>query len=187
MSTLKKVLCIVFVLIVLIASISYLYNKPANDIDIKLSTVVKPADLENGDYYYFIAYGDNYEEKSGYNVYNFYLNVENNSDYDIYNIHMSPKMTDDYILNHYMINDFDKFDIPSGNTVVVPLTICFKNTLTESEMKDIMNNIHKLLIIDLVDPAEEDPVNYSKTVIDSYDITDEDYSKDCTQYPSAFF
>ncbi len=185
MSTLKKVLCIVLALIVLISSIVYLYNKPANDIDIKLSTVVKRTDLEDSSYYYSTEY-NGFEERTGYNVYNFYLNVVNNSDYDIYKIHMSSYVTDEYIIDHYMGGAFDPFFVGSGKSDIVSLTICFKNTLTESEIKDIMSNLHKLLIVDLVEPDEEYPEEYSKTVIDSYDITDEDYSKDFPQYLTSF-
>lgn len=188
----RKVFIAIGIIIAIVLNIWFLveldvFEKPLlkfpDDIDITLSTVINRADLENENYAYSLTIPDDYEETSGYNVYNYYLKIQNNSKYDVYNVRIPQEFkSEDFILNQDTMNDFDPFYIKSGESGFISLVICIKNDLTETEINEIMHKLPKLVKVDLMSPDEEYPVNYSKTAIVHYDITDEDYSKEDVQY-----
>lgn len=190
----KAVIAVSGVIVVLTIALNVLFlysigafeNKSlsfSEDIGITLSTVINRADLENENYAYSLTIPDDYEETSGYNVYNYYLKIQNNSKYDVYNVRIPQEFkSEDFILNQDTMNDFDPFYIKSEESGFISLVICIKNDLTEAEINEIMHKLPKLVVVNLVTLDEEYHVNYSKTAIVHYDITDEDYSKEDVQY-----
>lgn len=179
----KKLISIIIAIAIILTISVYGYDS-YYDIDVTISTMVKHADLKNQDLIYNFCYPNNYEEDGEFYVYNFYLNVDNNSKFDVCNIHMTSLFQhSDYEIHDDTSNSFDPFLVKSGENGTIALTICIKNNLTASEIDGIMHQLPKFITIDLIDPQEDNPVNYSKTIVLNYELEDKNYSNNDVQYP----
>lgn len=184
----KKIAKIAFgVLVVVICTfiITLLCNDridACRNIEVSISNKIVKIDNEKFGNVYSNVYKNTYEHYEKNDRYEYYMclvKIENNSNSTVANVKFESRKGNNYVLD-YENNMFAPFDISSNSVGYVPCIISVKKEITEEELKKIPDNLP--LLIKLSFAESSNAIDYDFSILKTYDVCNEDYSKNDIQF-----
>lgn len=184
----KKIAKIVFgVLVVVICAfiITLLCNDRIDtyrNVEVSISNKIVKIDNEKFGNVYSNVYKNTYEYYEKNDLYEYYMclvKIENNSNSTVANVKFESRKGNNYILD-YENNIFAPFNISSNSVGYVPCVISVKKEITEEELKKIPDNLPLLIKLSFVESSNA--IDYDFSILKTYDVCNEDYSKNDIQF-----
>lgn len=159
------------------------YSKEYDKINITMSSIIMPVNLEDKSLGYLGAY-DSYDKKDSYDFYNCVFKVENNSRYDVYDIKLSESSGSNFIADNWCNDYYCPYLVGSKETGYISTVISVKKNVSEKEKQEIIEQIKKeaTVFIGKEQDGKRNNVDYAKV---QFKTSSEDYFPCQVQYPDG--
>lgn len=158
-----------------------------NSIDITVSSKITPTNVSDKESAYYYDYL-NYEDKQDYMFYDCIVKVKNRSDYYIGHIFFPEFESDKGEYKSHFYDGGLPFLIEPHQTEYIAIAISVNKNLSQEKIDCIISEIPRKIRVNLCSCNKNDKennftLNYVDYCMDSFEVTDEDYSHHNIQYP----
>ncbi len=187
-----KFIFIAFIIVffIFVSGCKYYYEeienikKTSENITITMSSTIKPADINDRSLEYHADY-IYYDNNNEYDFYNCFFRVENKSKYDVLDLKLSTSSSKNHIVD-YWSDTYCPYAVKSNDVGYISGIISVKKNISESEIRDIVNDLNKSVTISVGNITFDKLTEIEKSFKKSFDIVDEDYSNYDIQYPDTW-
>ena len=170
-----KFIFIAFIIVffIFVSGCKYYYEeienikKTSENITITMSSTIKPADINDRSLEYHAD------------------RVENKSKYDVLDLKLSTSSSKNHIVD-YWSDTYCPYAVKSNDVGYISGIISVKKNISESEIRDIVNDLNKSVTISVGNITFDKLTEIEKSFKKSFDIVDEDYSNYDIQYPDTW-